>query len=213
MGRRVCRELFERRIPFVVVDSDKERLAECQSQNWPWLVGDATEDKVLELAGIHGAKGLATVLGSDSDNLFVVLSACLLSRDLQILARASDELVAAKMEKAGASRVVSLYRAGAAKMAQLLVSPNVESFIENVTQHGRRMDFAEVHVSETAPYLGLSLKESTFRERGIISSAFDATTVKSFCRPPATQKSNLEIHWSPSGRASLYASSSRNRSF
>lgn len=168
MGTMVCRQLAARKVPFLAVDRDEAALKECREEGWPWLVGDATDDRTLLAAGIERARSLATVLGSDADNLFVVLSARLLSRDLQILARADDEKGAAKMEKAGASRVVSLYTTGATKITQLMVSPKLEDFIETFTAGGPELDLAEVQVDPGTGYAGKALAETDFRRRGIM---------------------------------------------
>lgn len=53
------------------------------------LYGDATSDETLKRAGVERAKGLVSVLPTDAENLFVVLSARELNPDLFIVARAS----------------------------------------------------------------------------------------------------------------------------
>jgi voltage-gated potassium channel len=87
MGHTICRQLASRHLPFVVEKSD-EALGECREAAWHWVLGDATDDRVLEEAGIERARGVATVLGSDADNLYIVMSARLLRSDILILARA-----------------------------------------------------------------------------------------------------------------------------
>ena len=91
MGRTICRHLGERRLPFVVIDQNEEALLECEQQGWLCVRDDATNDRTLMDAGVQRARGLAVVLDSDSDNLYVVLSARLIAADLQIIARATDE--------------------------------------------------------------------------------------------------------------------------
>ena len=168
MGRTVCRHLADRKLPFVAIDRDEPALAACQQEGWPCLLGDATDDRILQLAGVERARGLAAVLSTDADNLYVVLSARLLSRNLQIISRASDETSVPKMEKAGANRIISLYATGAAKLAQLLANPNVEDFVEVVTGEGRQVDLAEIHVTLKASYAGRTLAQTDFGQRGVI---------------------------------------------
>lgn len=168
MGQSLCRELALRGLKFVAIDRDAEVLAECQAEGWHWLVGDATDDRTLLNAGIERARGVVSVLGSDADNLYVVFSARFISKDIRILARASDEKGAAKMEKAGANRVISLYATGATKMAQLLSNPNVEDFLEIVTTRGQELDMAEIQVSSASPYAGQTLAQTDFSRRGLM---------------------------------------------
>lgn len=168
MGRTICRHLADRRLRFVVVDHDDDALQECEQQGWLCVRDDVTSDQTLLDAGIERARGLAVVLDSDADNLYVVLSARLIAPNLQIIARASDENSAHKMEKAGANRVVSLFANGAATMAQLLINPQVEDFFEFVAGVGTTLDMAEIRVSPTSPCANHLLSQTDFRSRGVI---------------------------------------------
>ncbi|MDV6029965.1 MAG: potassium channel protein [Phycisphaera sp. RhM] len=170
MGRTLCRHLAERKLKFVVIDQNEEKLARCEELGWPCVRDDATSDRTLLDAGIERARGMAVVLDSDADNLYVVLSARLIAPKLQIIVRAMDEDSAHKMEKAGANRVVSLLSSGAATMAQLLINPQVEDFFEFVTGtgSGTALDLAEIRVTAESPCANHPLSATDFRNRGVI---------------------------------------------
>lgn len=167
MGRGICQHLAEKQLPFVVIDRDEQAVAHCRQQGWPGVVGDATDDQTLLDAGVLRARGLATALGSDADNLFVVLSARLLASDLQIIARSTDEKGAEKIRRAGANRVISMYQTGAVKMAQLLAKPDLEDFFEVFTSEGGGLDLAELHIEGDSDYVGKRLSEADYEQRGI----------------------------------------------
>jgi len=167
MGRAICQRLAEQGVQFVVVDRDPEALAECRERGWPWLVGDATHDETLLTAGIHHARALSSVLGLDSENVYLTLSAHLMAPELQIVARASDEQSVPKLMKAGANRVVGLHDTGAAKMAQLMINPNLDRLVKVFEDKGLEMDMAEIEVASSAAYAGQLLGETDFRNRGI----------------------------------------------
>lgn len=167
-GRSLCENLAGRHLPFVVVDVDPGMAVICKEKGWPCLVGDATDDAVLSDAGIPRARAIACTLPSDAANLYVVMSARLLRKDLQILSRATTEKDGEKLKRAGADRVISLYATGAAKMAQLMANPRVEDFFEVVTAPGKSLDLAEVQVAQGAPYVGRTLGQSGLRERGVM---------------------------------------------
>jgi voltage-gated potassium channel len=65
------------------------------------LEGDANNEEVLKSAGIEKAKGLISVLSSDAENLFLVLSARDLNPNLFIVTRASEESSERKILRAG----------------------------------------------------------------------------------------------------------------
>ena len=76
VGRKAALELFKTRIPFVVIDQNPEVIETLlRDIEVPFIEGDATQNQVLELAGIGRAKGLVTALNDDKSNAFVVLSA------------------------------------------------------------------------------------------------------------------------------------------
>lgn len=188
MGHTICRHLADRRLPFVVVDNNENTLMDCEKQGWPCVRDDATSDRTLVDAGIERARGLAVVLDSDADNLYVVLSARLIAPELQIIARATDENSAHKMEKAGANRVVSLFTTGAATMAQLLINPHVEDFFEFVSGNGATLDLAEIRVAANSTCANRVLSETDFRKRGVIIVAIRRPDGEILLPPKASTK-------------------------
>src|SRR5262249_12384687 len=75
MGWTICEHLRDRQKPFVVIDTDEALLRSgCSDQSWLFVVGDASDDKVLMQAGIQRARALATVLPTDADNVYVALT-------------------------------------------------------------------------------------------------------------------------------------------
>jgi len=167
-GRRLGEELQQRRLPFVVIESAPEVAETCKEKGWSFVIGDATADEVLHEAGIERARGVACTLPSDAENLFVVLSARLLRKDLLIVSRATTDKDAEKLKRAGANKVISLYATGAVKMAQLMATPNVEDFFEVVTGKGKSFDLAEVKVAEGVAWAGRTLAKSGLREQGVM---------------------------------------------
>ncbi len=169
MGWTICEHLRERDKPFVVIDTDDAVLrAGCAGRNWVYVVGDASDDHVLMQAGIARAKALATVLPTDADNVYVALTARLLSSRLEIIARASDEAAALKLERAGANRVVSPYSTGAQKIARFMLNPNIEDFLEIADHKGQDLELADVQISADSPYVGKKLMETDLRELGVM---------------------------------------------
>ena len=86
IGSLMATEFGRRPIPFVVIERN-DQTVQGLPQEFPVIQGDATEEDILIQAGIERAKGLATVLHSDADNLFVTLTARGLNPNLFILSR------------------------------------------------------------------------------------------------------------------------------
>lgn len=168
MGRIICRELREKNIKFVIV----EKLPDIHREEEDLLIfqGDATKDEVLKELGIEKAKGLVSVLPTDAENLFVVLSARGLNQKLFIVARAGEEGSEKKLVRAGADKVVSPYHIGGLRIAHTVLKPAVVDFIEFATKSGNiDLQMEEVLIRESSELVGKSLDECGIgRELGII---------------------------------------------
>ena len=69
-------EYFEESgVDFVILESNSTNLQQVKEEDYLCLEGDATQESVLINAGIKKAKGLLALVGSDPDNLFLVLTA------------------------------------------------------------------------------------------------------------------------------------------
>lgn len=165
MGRMVCKELLAKPAEFVVVDRDTEALRLAEAEGHPCVAGDATEDAVLEAAGITRARGLVAALSTDADNVYVVLSARELNPNLLIVARAEDDRSERKLLHAGATRVVSPYAIGGHRMAHALLRPTVLDVIDLATHsRGLELQIEEVEVSAGSFCDGVILRDSGLRE-------------------------------------------------
>lgn len=136
MGRRIGKELNSKALPFVVIEKNPEIAAQLQRDGMVAVAmeGDATRDEVLTQAGVQRAKGLVSVVNSDLENLYIVLTARGLNKDLYIVARAGDEGSERKLLRAGANRVSSPNISGGMEIAQALIRPAVLDFLELATQ-------------------------------------------------------------------------------
>lgn len=187
MGDTICEYLQQRGKPFVVIDIEEGRLEEvCQENGWKYIQGDATDDNVLKAAGIGRARSLASVLPTDADNVYVVLSARLLNSKLQIVARASTEKAVEKMERAGASRVISPFSTGAVKMARFMINPSIEDFLEVADHRGADWELADVQIGESSSLVGKQLMETDLRDRGVMVIGIRRASGERLMPPPGT---------------------------
>jgi len=187
MGTEICRYLHLRKSPFVVIDVNEEKLLQTAAEhNWIYLVGDATDDEVLQRAGIDRARGLASVLPSDADNVYVVLSARMLAPKLQIIARATEEKAVDKLTRAGATRIVSPFTSGAVKMARFMLNPSIEDFLEIADSRGNDLELADVQITADSPYAGKKLVDTDLRERGVMVIGIRRAGGERLMPPPGT---------------------------
>ncbi|MFR0358449.1 NAD-binding protein [Streptomyces sediminimaris] len=93
IGTRVLTRLRELRIPVVCVESDPEArgLAAARRLRVPVVLGDVTQEGVLEAAKIHRAHALLAVTSADTTNLEAALYARTVRPDLRVVLRLYDD--------------------------------------------------------------------------------------------------------------------------
>ncbi len=169
MGQILCEELQREGVDFVVIEGDPDVADRLVTQGYLVVEGDATEDHVLEGAGVARAKGLVAVVSNNVDNLYITLSAREMSRKdnpgLYILSRATDQNASEKITRAGADRVISPYAIGGMRIVQALLRPTVSDFMDVATQtSGLDLMFEELKVSEKSGLDGVAIKDSGIRQ-------------------------------------------------
>ena len=172
IGALICKEFAAKPLSFVVVEKDTATIdrMELDGHGYLFLRGDATADDTLLKAGIKKAKGLISVVTSDTENVYITLTARGLNPDLYILARSGEEGSEIKLKRAGANKVVSPYLIGGSRMAQAILRPTVVDFIEIATGHEHmELQMEEILIPERSRFIGESLASSGFRkETGVI---------------------------------------------
>lgn len=131
-GQQAAKTLGYHFQQYIVIENDPavmERLSD-ELPDLVYVLGDGTDDDVLNRAGIHRAKALITTLPADADNVFIVLSARSLHPGIQIISRASEKNSYAKLVKAGADSVIMPDKIGGTHMATLVSKPDVIEFID-----------------------------------------------------------------------------------
>lgn len=131
-GKFILEEMLKTNRQFVVIERDKNIVNELTGKNMLVIEGDATHDEILISAGIKNAKGLISVLPSDKDNLFVVLTARGLNHNLRIVAKSVEEESAEKLRRAGADSIVSPNYIGGLRMVSEMIRPTVVSFLDTM---------------------------------------------------------------------------------
>jgi voltage-gated potassium channel len=137
-GRQAMLKLMDYKKRSVIIEKDEEVVERFEDEKTLFVHGNANEDEVLLHAGIERASTLICALPSDADNLFVVLSARQLNKDLKIISRATEETSYKKLKLAGADNVIMPDRIGGEHMASLVVVPDLVEFLDNLSVSGEQ---------------------------------------------------------------------------
>lgn len=184
VGQEIARTFKEEGMPFVVIDSNPESIAQAEQAGYLCLQGDATSDEVLKETGIEQARGLVAAVGSDADNTYITLSARQLNSDLFIETRAGSKEAGTKLKRAGADRIVYPHRIGGRRMAMLALRPAVVDFIDTVVwAHGREFQLENVDIGKNSSLAGLTMKAAR-SDIGITILAMRKKSGKLLANPP-----------------------------
>ena len=148
-GKQAASKLVAYKKQFVVIERNKELTETFLNEEVPFIIGNANDDEVLFQAGIERASTLICALPNDADNLFVVLSARQINKNIRIISRASQETSYNKLKLAGANNVIMPDKIGGDHMASLVVVPDLIEFIDNLSIVGKsNINIEEISVEK-----------------------------------------------------------------
>ena len=169
-GRHAVEELQKTGTPYVVIELHEDnikRLREQESAVYKdllYVVGDATDDQVLEDAGITRAKGLIAALAVDKDNLVITVMVRQKTPNIRIVGRCTDLKFSDKMMKAGANSTVSPNIIGGLRLASEVLRPHVVGFLDlMLKEQSRTLRIEEIEIGGASHWIGKSLGELDLR--------------------------------------------------
>ncbi|MFH2060130.1 MAG: potassium channel protein [Pseudomonadota bacterium] len=165
IGRVLCQLIREETNDIVVIEQDDDLVELLEKNKMQYYQGNASDEELLLKAGIKNASFLVAALGTDSANVFLVLTARQLNPDIFIMARASGPSVRSKLMVAGANMVESPYDTGATSMGLKLLRPSVSNFLDvALSRKGEGIQIDEIYVPYSSRYTNVALKDSGIRQ-------------------------------------------------
>lgn len=161
-GVAVAETLVDLGEKVVAVESDPQRISAFKEKfpNVPVIEGDAKDENVLELAKIREAKRLFVNTSSDSENVFIIVTARGMNPDLFISSRVVKAENEPKIRRAGADQTFIPESFSGRSIALSILKPEVSEFLTEVLLSEESPYTIEtVEVKENSPVRGRSLKE------------------------------------------------------
>jgi voltage-gated potassium channel len=150
--------------PFIMLDRDPKLVDLARKEGLLAEQIDYTDDDALRAIGIGGSDidGLFCLLGEDSENVFLAISARALSPKLRIVAVCQAPEAAPKLLAAGADKVVDPYEISGARVHELIERPEVVELIEQTVFGLQDLNIAEIVIPHASWVHGVLL--STLRK-------------------------------------------------
>lgn len=148
-GREALQNLLAHDQEVVVIEKLPEIIRDLQEMNVCFIEGDATEEEALLDAGIKRASALITSLPKDTDNVFVVLTARELNKNIRIVSRCTSDSSESKLKIAGANVVIMPDKVGGTRMAGFIINHNINRFLDTVAlKQGNEIYLREFSVNQ-----------------------------------------------------------------
>ena len=168
-GEYAAKQMAEGGHPVVVIDRSEQSIQsflELVGHDLPYVVGDATDEAVLQHAGVEHAAGLIAALAEDQDNLFLALSARELNPNIRIVAKCNEPRSQRKFNQVGVQQVVHPSAMGGHRMYQEMIRPQVTNFVDGLLLNsGEDLVIDEVPVMADSELAGKRLADSEIRIR------------------------------------------------
>ncbi len=141
IGTHIINELLKTGRDFVVIDKNPETLAKCAEfaggKEILFLKGDVSDENVLKEAGLERAAGLFAVLPGDEDNLFLIITARQVNKNVKIVTKSVNDSSVKKLYAAGADVVVQPGLIGGLRMVSEMVRPAATNFLDSMLKEGK----------------------------------------------------------------------------
>lgn len=171
-GRHALTELQKTGTPFVVIDIHEDSIKRLKEHapnvynDMLYVIGDATDEEVLEAAGIDRAACLLATLAHDKDNLVITVMVRQKNDAVRIVSRCTDLKFSERMQKAGANSVVSPNMIGGLRLASEALRPHVVGFLDMMLrEQSRTLRIEDMPIPADSTWSGKSLGEVALRTR------------------------------------------------
>ncbi len=170
MGQSVCLELQRAKHSFVVVERNEGKIALLEELNYYYIQGNGADDEILIEAGVKDARNLVSVIDDEADCLFSAVAARSLNAKLHIVVRANSESSRKKMLLVGVDDVVLPLFISGKKVAQRIIQPNMEDFLEvsGLAGASQQLQVIDIVINSNSSLKGKTLQTCDLRREGLM---------------------------------------------
>ena len=161
IGRTIAAEISATRRTCICIDNDQRAIEEFRRAlpKVPVIEEEPFSPDALSQANIRGARGLATILSSDRDNLVVVVTATQANPSLRMLSVVTNDADHLRVQRAGAETLCPA-KIGGRRMASELLRPEAATLLDRMLSSSGAIRFEAVTISKGAELSGLTLSKA-----------------------------------------------------
>ncbi len=187
MGRVLSESLDRMKVPYVVIDREPPGQEEQQPAHCLRITGDATDEELLQQAGLEHARAIVSSIPNDAENVFITLTAREQNGEILIVTRAEHSSTEKKLRQAGADRVVMPTIVGAHQMVRTITKPTTADLLNLMSDAELDVELDELDVPAESPLVGIDVRSSeAHRIHKLLVVAIKNPDQKMVFNPPAS---------------------------
>jgi voltage-gated potassium channel len=166
-GRRCAEQLQQEGTGVTVFDRSPDALQQARDAGLATVQADLTKGSASEavLGSVPMASEAICCLGSDADNLFLLLELKAALPLLTVVVIIEDEGMMEAMTRAGADRIIQPHRIVGRKVAAMVERPAAEVLIEQILERQSRLRLRQIDISRGCPWAGRRLSSLELESR------------------------------------------------
>lgn len=149
----------------VVIEKDHDRYNNAVEHGYKAILGDSTQDEILDKAGIKSARGIMLAAGVVAETILISLTAKEFNPDIVISARIDDIHAVSKLRKIGVDHIITPSVIGGKRLAASIEHPAIVDFLElAMRRDDLSLKLEELNVESGCQLDGKTLVESNIRK-------------------------------------------------
>ncbi len=164
----VAQNLKSNNMDFVIIEKDKDKANDALNRGYFTINADAADEAVLLQAGILRANGIAILTNSDAENLYILMSAKELNKELfaivRVNARENEEEAIKRFKRLGAT-TISPYHTSATRVSRMILAPNAADALFSIAGSREAIEIDEIKIPSGSKYDGKMIKQTDIRSK------------------------------------------------
>lgn len=183
MGRTICEEVIRGGLDVVVIENAEEGVEDAIEDGLLVIEGEASDDETLLRAGIERAQGIVCAVDTDAENMFITVTVRDINPNCTVISRAESNTAGRKLQRAGASLVVSPHQMAGTTAASALLNPRLTKFMGSHAEDHHSFQLGEVQLQMGCELDGQTIIQFGGKAEGLCFVAIERANGEMVIRP------------------------------
>ena len=157
------------KLKYIVLDKDREKVIEAINDGHDAICDNASRYEVIERFYNQQSKiTLLALTGSDIENIYISLNAKSVSKDIEVISRASSKKLLSKYKRAGSDRIVLPNEIASSVMVASILHPTMYKAINAILHSKDVASLDELYITSDCKIVGKTIEEIDFTRHKLV---------------------------------------------